>query len=181
MPVMTRCVLSRLLPAVLFLTLVFQASQSQEASKDCQGGRTVKIRSEADQRKQSPRPEEEEQPLHYSISNTRGVRAAWVEVWDRPRRLSRHQVQVKSEGEIPCFGCNHTDETPAELHLSVYDPAIPIICYEGCKGNGRGAYVSEIAAGRKPEENPGSAGSIPDYLLEEPQLIGPPLRLEEGT
>jgi hypothetical protein len=181
MPVMRCHGLARLLPAFLFLTCALQPSQAQEASKECPGGRILKIRSEADKLKQSPQPEDEEQPLHYSISNPRGVRAAWVEVWDRPKRLSRHLVQTKTEGEIPCFGCNHTEETPAELHLSIYDPAIPIVCYENCKGNGRGAYVSEVAAGRKPEENPGSAGSIPDYLLEEPQLVGPPVRFEEGA
>jgi hypothetical protein len=181
MPVMTCHVLTRLVPAFLLLTVAFQPSLAQEATNECPGGRILKIRSEADQLKQTPQPEDELQQLHYSISNTHGVRAAWVEVWDRPKRLSRHLVQVKSEGEIPCFGCNHTEETPAELHLSIYDPAIPVVCYEGCKGSGRGAYVSEIAAGRKPEENPGSAGSIPDYLLEEPQLVGPPLRVEAGT
>jgi hypothetical protein len=170
-----------LLPVWLFLTLAIQLGWAQEATNQCPGGRVLKIRSEADQLKQKPQPEDEPQQLHYSISNTRGVRAAWVEVWDRPHQLSRHQVQVKNEGEIPCFGCNHTEETPAELHLSIYDPAVPIVCYEGCKGSSRGGYVSEVAAGRKPEENPGSAGAIPDYLLEEPQLAGLPLRFEEGS
>lgn len=164
----------------LSLSLVSHLSLGQQASSQCAGGHTIKIESQADTLKQAPQPEEATQMLHYSISSTRGVRAAWVEVWDRPRRLSRHLVPVKTEGEIPCLGCNHTDETPAELHLSIYDPTVSIVCYE-CRGNGRGAYVSEVAAGRKPEENPESSGALPAYFLEDPLLIGPPVRFVEGS
>jgi len=164
----------------IFFVFAISPAQAQEATQECSGGRILKIESQADKLKEEPQPEESVQHLHYTISNTHGVRAAWIEVWDRPHRLSRWPVPIKTQGELPCQGCNDTEETPAELHLAIYDPAIPVVCYEGCRGNPHGAYVSEITAGKKPEENAGR-GAPPAYLMEDPQLIGPPLRFVEGS
>ncbi len=166
------------LPAFLFFRVL--AVQAQEATQQCPDGRTLQIIAQSDKLRTESLPPGYVQHLRYTISSTKGVKAVWIEVWDRPKRLSRTVVPVKTEGEVPCDGCNAAEETPQELNLAVFDAALPIDCYENCSGFPRGVYVSEVLAGKKPVEGSDS-NTFPDYLLEDPHLAGPPLRFVEGS
>lgn len=163
-----------------FLFFVILGAQAQQATQQCSDGRTLQIISESDKLRTQSLPPDYMQHLRYMISRTKGVKAAWIEVWDRPKRLSRMIAPVKTEGEAPCEGCNTAEETPAELNLAIFDAAVPLDCYENCTGLPHGGYVSEVFAGKKPVESSGN-DVFPDYLLEEPHLAGGPLRFVEGS
>ena len=66
----------------------------------------------------------------YHIPDIHGISAAWLEVWDRPKRLFRTAVPVKSDGQIlwePDEACPATPET---LGLAIYDAELPEFCID---------------------------------------------------
>jgi hypothetical protein len=62
--------------------------------------------------------------LEYSIVPTKGVSAAWIEVWDRPKLLMRTSAEVSEHGQIlmPDY---EKPENPDALRIAVYDPQAP--------------------------------------------------------
>jgi hypothetical protein len=169
--------------AILLLALAGAPVWAQEAAKVCSDGRTIKIASQWDALTTTLSAEAAAaHPLRYSISKTEGVQGAWVEVWDRPKRLSRKTVAVKPEGEAVCAGCGDAEQTPAGLFLSVYDPAGMRFCIDSCGDSppAKGDFVSEMKIGKKPDED--SDESVePAYLVDNPELTGRPIRVEEGS
>ena len=167
---------------IILVTLATLAAPAQEATQVCADGRTIKIASQWDQLTTIvPTSDAAAQPLRYSISTTEGVRNAWIEVWDRPKRLSHQAVPIRREGEARCIGCEDAEQTPEELYISIFDPEVVLICIDYCSGPpARGEYVSQLLAGKKPWED--SDESVePAYLLEDPELNGRPIRVVEGT
>jgi IPT/TIG domain len=159
------------------------AARAQDAAKVCADGRTIKVASEWDQLTTTmDEAEAAAHPLRYSISNTQGVQGAWIEVWDRPKRLSRTRVSIQREGEAACAGCEDAGQTPDNLYISIFDPEVLSFCIDECGNAPRpsGTYVSEILAGKQPVED--SDESVePAYLLDYPDLTGPPIRIEQGS
>jgi hypothetical protein len=168
---------------ILFAALAISPVRAQEAAKVCSDGRTIKIASQWDELTTTLSAEAAaSHPLLYSISKTSGVQGAWVEVWDRPKRLSRKGVAIQGEGEAACAGCEDAEQTPEGLFLSIYDPAGMQFCIDFC-GNSpipRGDYVSEMRIGKKPDED-SDESMEPAYLLDAPELSGKPIRVEEGS
>ena len=118
---------------IILVTLATAAAPAQEATQVCSDGRTIKISSQWDQLTTTlPASDAAAQPLRYSISATEGVRSAWIEVWDRPKRLSRQAVPVQREGEARCIGCEDAEQTPEELYISIFDPEVVSICIDYC-------------------------------------------------
>lgn len=169
--------------AIILAALATTAAGAQQAAKVCSDGRTIEIVSQWDHLSSVMAPSDAAAvPLRYSISSTRGVQGAWIEVWDRPKRLSRKAVSVKREGQAPCTRCEAADQTPDGLRISIFDPEEPLICMEGCPG-GRwmgGAYVSEVQVGKKTDEDPDESVE-PAYLMDYPVLTGTPIRILEGS
>lgn len=168
---------------VILAAVLAPTTRAQEAAKVCADGQTIKIASQWDQLGFTlPASEVAAQPLRYWISGPQGVQAAWVEVWDRPTRLSRNAVPVMAEGVASCAGCLDAGQTPQELKISIFDPEEPSICIDDCaKGTPTsGWYVSEFFAGKQPVED--SDESVePAYLMNSPSLTGKPIRILEGT
>jgi hypothetical protein len=158
-------------------------ARAQEAAKVCPDGRTIKVASEWDHLTTTmAEGEAAAHPLRYSISNTQGAQGAWIEVWDRPKRLSRARVSIRHEGEAACAGCEDAGQTPDNLYISIFDPEVLSFCIDECGNAPRpsGTYVSEILAGKQPVED--SDESVePAYLLDYPDLTGPPIRIEERS
>jgi hypothetical protein len=174
--------LSRASYAIILVALATASAPAQEATQVCSDGRTIKIASQWDQVTTiMPASDAAAQPLRYFISPTEGVRSAWIEVWDRPKRLSRQAIPLQREGETRCIGCEDADQTPEELYISIFDPEVVLLCIDYCSGPpAHGGYVSQLLAGKKPFED--SDESVePAYLLEDPELNGPPIRVVEGT
>lgn len=162
---------SRVIILALLLAPIIKA---QEATEACSDGQTITIASQWDEMGLTmPTSEVAAQPLRYSISSPQNVKAAWVEVWDRPKRLSRKSVPAVSDGKASCAGCSDADETPSELHLSIFDPGVPLICIDYCpKGTpASGGYVSEMMVGKQPVED-GDWSTDPAYLMNYPALTG---------
>ncbi len=69
--------------------------------------------------------------LDYRIEpTTDGVSAAWIEVWDRPKLLSRVSVPVNSHGQVRWReGVEHT---PERLYVALKDPDAPSNCVDNC-------------------------------------------------
>jgi hypothetical protein len=167
---------------VTILVLAAAIALGQEATQVCSDGRTIKISSQWDQLTTiMPTSDAAAQPLRYSISTTEGVRSAWIEVWDRPKRLSHKAVPIQREGEARCIGCEDAEQTPEELYISIFDPQVLSLCIDYCPGPpAPGEYVSQLLAGKKPVED--SDDSVePAYLLGWPELAGAPIRTVEGT
>lgn len=174
--------LSRASYVTILVTLATVAALAQESTEVCSDGRTIKIASQWDQLTTTvPTADAAAQPLRYSISMTEGVRSAWIEVWDRPKRLSHQPVPIQREGEARCIGCGDAEQTPEELYISIFDPEVVSTCIDYCSGPpARGWYVSQLLAGKKPFVD--SDESVePAYLLEDPELNGPPIRVVGGT
>ena len=116
------------IPLLMLSAVVIVAvknSSAQESTKRCQDGRTIGIASQWDKLAYDvPANDRDKYPLNYSISDTQGVTHPWVEVWERPKRLSRSAVAIKEEGEARCNGCQDAEKTPDELHISVFDRAL---------------------------------------------------------
>jgi hypothetical protein len=178
-----RSMFSRATYVITLALLVPSTAWAQEAAKVCSDGTTIKIASEWDNLGLTlPAAQVAGQPLRYSISSLGSVRSAWIEVWDRPKRLSRQPVSVKLEGAAPCANCLDAEETPYELDISIFDAAEPVICIDYCAPGTptSGAYLSEVIAGKQPIED--SDESVePAYLLDDPQLSGDPIRMVEGS
>jgi hypothetical protein len=176
-------VFSRATYAIMLAVLVPSTAWTQEASKVCSDGTMIKISSEWDKLGLTlPAAKVAAQPLRYSISSVNNVKGAWIEAWDRPKRLSRQSISVKLEGEAPCANCLDAEETPRELHISIFDADEPLICIDYCAPGTpvNGAYVSEVIAGKQPVED--SDESVePAYLMDDPQLSGDPIRMVEGS
>jgi len=163
--------------------LVPSTAWAQEASKVCAGGNTIKIASQWDHLGSTMAPSEvAAQPNHYSISRLRDVHGAWIEVWDRPKRLSRQAIPRKLEGEAPCGNCLDAGETPRELRLSIFDADLPTYCIDYCgPGTPTSAdYVSELQVGKQPEEDY-EESEEPAYLMGDPELTGDAIRMVEGS
>jgi hypothetical protein len=174
--------LSRASYVTILVTLATLAAPAQESTEVCSDGRTIKIASQWDQLTTTlPDSGAAAQPLRYFISSTQGVKGAWIEVWDRPKRLSHQAVPIQREGEARCIGCEDAEQTPEELYISIFDPEMVLLCIDYCSGPpGHGEYVSQLLAGKKPFVD--SDESVePAYLLEDPELNGPPIRVVEGT
>ncbi len=166
---------------IILVALVAATSQAQEAERVCSDGRTIKIASQWDQLAVTlPESELAAQPLRYSISRTQGVLGAWVEVWDRPKRLSREAVAITREGEASCTHCQDAEQTPEELYISIFDPEVLSFFTDGDAPPTSGDYVSEVLVGKKPEEESDESDE-PAYLLGWPELTGAPIRVVEGT
>lgn len=168
---------------MILLAFVAPIARTQEATKTCTDGQTIKITSQWDQLGSTMATSDvATQPLHYSISNPKGVQAAWIEVWDRPTRLSRSSVAVVRDGEATCANCLDAEQTPRELHISIFDSDEPLICIDYCAKGTRtsGAYVSEVMAGKQPEDDYDETED-PAYLMEYPSLTGKPIRVLAGS
>jgi hypothetical protein len=167
----------------ILVALTARTAQAQEAAKVCSDGRTIEIASQWDQLTETmPDSEAAAQPLRYLISTTQGVQGTWIEVWDRPKRLSREAVSVKREGEASCTGCQDAELTPEELHIAIFDREVPFTCIDDCSAGppGSGDYVSEVRVGKKPDEESDESDE-PAYLMDYPALTGNPIRIVEGT
>src|SRR5215469_5579101 len=96
---------------IILAMLVVPTAPAQEATNACPDGRTIKIASRWDELGLSmAAPDVAAQPLRYWISSLQDVRGAWIEIWDRPKRLSRQAVSVKLEGEASCANCLYAGE-----------------------------------------------------------------------
>ena len=167
---------------VIIVVLAAATAPAQEATEVCSDGRTIKIASQWDELTTTmPESDAAARPLRYFMSTTQGVQSAWMEVWDRPKRLSRTAVPIQREGEARCAGCEDAEQTPEELYISIFDPQVVSLCIDYCPGPpAPGEYVSQLLAGKKPVED--SDDSVePAYLLENPELNGPSIRVVEGT
>jgi hypothetical protein len=108
--------------------------------------------------------------LIYHLPDIQGVSAAWIEVWDRPKRLFRTAVPVKTDGQIIWNPDDPYPTTPEMLSLAIYDAELPEFCIDNpCSGPSFGSYVSPVVVGNTTSESSGKA-----------ELEGPPLRLVEG-
>ena len=168
---------------ITLAVLVPSTAWAQEASKVCPDGDTIKISSQWDRLGLTmPAFEVAAQPLHYSISSLRDVHGAWIEVWDRPKELSRQAVSITLEGKAPCANCLDAEQTPRELEISIFDPAEPLICIDDCRAGTppSGDYVSELQVGKQPGEDY-DEGEEPAYLIEDPELTGAAIRMVEGS
>jgi hypothetical protein len=176
--------LLRATPLTILIAVVWAPAWGQEASNVCSDGRIIKITSQWDRLGTTmSEPELAAQPLRYSISSTQGVQGAWIEVWDRPKRLSRKAVAIVPKGEADCGGCQDAQQTPEELYISIFDPgAPPEFCIDYCPAGppARGEYVSELLVGKRPVEEADESDE-PAYLLNDPELTGAQIRIEEGS
>jgi hypothetical protein len=108
--------------------------------------------------------------LIYHVPNVDGISAAWLEVWDRPKRLFRTAVPVKTDGQIIWDPDDPYPTTPEMLSLAIYDAELPEFCIDNpCSGPSFGSYVSPVVVGNTTSESSGKA-----------ELEGPPIRLVEG-
>ncbi len=108
--------------------------------------------------------------LIYHVANVDGISAAWLEVWDRPKRLFRAAVPVKTDGQIIWDPDDPYPTTPEMLSLAIYDADLPEFCIDNpCSGPSFGSTVSPVVVGNTTSESSGKA-----------ELEGPPIRLEEG-
>ena len=106
----------------------------------------------------------------YHVPNVEGISAAWIEVWDRPRRLFRTVGSVKTDGQILWEPDDPYPTTPEMLSLAIYDAELPEFCIDyPCSGPSFGSNVSPVVVGNTTSESSGNA-----------KLEGPPIRLEEG-
>jgi len=107
----------------------------------------------------------------YHLSDVRGISTAWLEVWDRPKRLYRTQIPLKTDGQILWQPEEAYPTTPETLGLAIYDAELPEFCADNpCSGPSFGHNVSEVEVGKTTGESLGTA-----------ELQGPPIRLEEGS
>jgi hypothetical protein len=78
---------------------------------------------------------EKGQHFIYSIAHSESVRAAWIEVLDRPLLLDRTSVVVQAEGELDrkwdTSGLNGWEQPEDQLVLSIWDPNGESIFCEG--------------------------------------------------
>lgn len=106
----------------------------------------------------------------YRIPDVHGISAAWTEVWDRPKRLFRTEIPVKTAGQILWEPDEAYPTTPETLGLAIYDAELPEFCIDNpCSGPSFGHTVSEVAVGNSTGESLGFA-----------KLEGPPILLKEG-
>jgi hypothetical protein len=97
--------------------------------------------------------------LEYSITPVESVKAAWIEVWDRPKLLARQAVPVQTRGQIPIPDYEET-ELPSALKIAINDPEVLNYCIDNCaEVPAPGRQVSEMVIGV----------SDPDYW-DEPDL-----------
>jgi hypothetical protein len=109
--------------------------------------------------------------LIYHLADLRDVSAAWIEVWDRPKRLYRTQIPLKTDGQVLWQPDDPYPTTPEALSLAIYDAELPEFCIDNpCAGPSFGHNVSEVAVGDSAGESLGTA-----------HLNGPPIRLPEGS
>ena len=174
--------MSKTSSVILIVVLAAITAPAQQAAKVCPDGRTIKIVSQWDQLTETMTDiEAAALPLHYYILTTQDVQGAWIEVWDRPKQLSRQAVSIRSEGEASCTNCLAAEVTPEELHVSIFDPKIPLLSDQVSEGPaGSGDYVSEVRAGKKPDEDSDESDE-PAYLIDYPALTGTPIRILEGS
>jgi hypothetical protein len=108
--------------------------------------------------------------LIYHVPDVHGISAAWLEVWDRPKRLFRTAVPVKNDGQILWDPDEPYPTTPEVLSLAIYDAELPEFCIDNpCSGPSFGSNVSPVVVGNTTSESTGNA-----------ELEGPPIRLVEG-
>lgn len=106
----------------------------------------------------------------YHVSDIHGIGAAWLEVWDRPKRLFRTQIPLKTDGQILWQPEEAYPTTPEMLSLAIYDAELPEFCIDNpCSGPSFGSNVSPVVVGNTTSESTGNA-----------ELEGPPIRLQEG-
>lgn len=106
----------------------------------------------------------------YHIPDVHGIRAAWLEVWDRPKRLFRSAVPVKTDGQILWDPDDPYPTTPEMLSLAIFDAELPEFCIDNpCSGPSFGSNVSPVVVGNTTAESSGKA-----------ELEGAPIRLQEG-
>ena len=117
----------------------------------------------------------------YHISEPKGVTAAWVELWLRPKRYQHVRVPVKEQGEL--FLRDNTpdvDTPPTLLKIGVFDPELWPMCFDSpCKL--RPGYVtSEMPAGVVPKGDSNDSGFETDRNPK-PEMNGGTIRLTEGA
>jgi hypothetical protein len=106
----------------------------------------------------------------YHVPDVDGISAAWLEVWDRPKRLFRTAVPVKTDGQLIWDPDDPYPTTPEMLSLAIYDAELPEFCIDNpCSGPSFGSHVSPVVVGNTTGESSGNA-----------ELEGPPIRLQEG-
>jgi hypothetical protein len=86
--------------------------------------------------------------VEYSIVPAKGVSAAWIEVWDRPKLLMRTSVDVSEHGQILMPDYEKVDN-PDALRIAVYDPQAPLSNIDSFEGPAvvHGDTVSETVIG----------------------------------
>ena len=72
--------------------------------------------------------------LIYHVPSVDGISAAWLEVWDRPKRLFRTPVPVKIDGQIIWDPDDPYPTTPEMLSLAIYDAELPEFCIDTWRG-----------------------------------------------
>lgn len=108
--------------------------------------------------------------LIYHLPDVRGISAAWLEVWDRPKRLYRTPIPLKTDGQILWQPDEAYPTTPETLGLEIYDAELPEFCADyPCSGPSFGHNVSTVEVGNATGESLGNA-----------KLEGPPIRVKEG-
>jgi hypothetical protein len=100
-----------LIPSVILLA-VAPLAVAQVATAACHKSGQIKL--EADTRWSYA-------AFTYHLSDPRLFSAAWLEVWDRPQRLSRKQVPLKTQGRIDWEPKEDPPETPAWLLIGIPD------------------------------------------------------------
>jgi len=109
----------------------------------------------------------------YHIPDIHRISAAWLEVWDRPQRLFRTAIPVKTAGQIIWDPDDPYPTTPEMLSLAIYDAEVPEYCIDNfggsCSGPSFGSNVSPVVVGNTTNQSSGNA-----------ELEGPLIRLVEG-
>lgn len=72
--------------------------------------------------------------LIYHVPTVDGISGAWLEVWDRPKRLFRTAVPVKTDGQIIWEPDEPYPTTPGMLSLAIDDAELPEYCADSIGG-----------------------------------------------
>jgi hypothetical protein len=95
--------------------------------------------------------------LDYRIEpTTDGVTAAWIEVWDRPKLLSRISVPIRGHGQVQWR--DGVERTPERLYVALRDPDAPMGCVDNCNYSAaewaalrRDTSRADLMVGKSPE------------------------------
>jgi hypothetical protein len=86
--------------------------------------------------------------IDYSITPLKGVTAAWIEIWDRPKRLWRTRIRAEAQGSFLMPDYEEPEDADS-LTIAINDPQVVYYCIDECNGSGpmHGGRVSETVIG----------------------------------